>query len=301
MTLDLPKIIRRLELIKNMIALEEEKDITEQISKLQQLQLNEAVNEIINLIKQNSYSKAVQKIEIFISSNHQVAFYLDPEIEALRFEAKALEIQIQELSNEKVELDKLLHEFSVRHNQELGELIIKILEHRKSNAKNIAQKREADKDYEDFYTNYQSTKTKTIAILSFDEQKDLKNKYRQASKLCHPDVVEESYKQEAHKIFTELNEAYESNNLKRVSEIFEDLKNGKTFTSKSDTANEKLSLTNELERLKEKFNELNNAISFIKTSQTFQKIKNITDWDLYFSKLKEQLVEQLSSLGNGTK
>ena len=47
----------------------------------------------------------------------------------------------------------------------------------------------------------------------------------------------------------ELNTAYERNDLQRVMEILHDLQQGKTFNSKSDTANEKLTLQVALNQL----------------------------------------------------
>lgn len=299
--IDLSKIIKRLELIKNLISLEEEEDIAEQVSKLQQLQINQDVQEIINHLQQKQYGKAITAIEIFINAHHQLSFYIDPEIEALRFEAKALEAQLQQLSDEKAELEKLIHEFSVKHNQELGEIIIKILQYRKEQTKGTPQEAEAEKDYEDFYSNYEATKEEIVAILTDEEQKELKDKYRKASKLCHPDVVDEDQKEMAHKIFMELNAAYERNDLQRVTEILESLQQGKTFTSKADTANEKLTLQAELERLRKRLKEINEAITIIKTSDTYEKIISITDWDEYFAKTKQQLNEQLTQLENGRK
>jgi DnaJ domain len=298
---DLSKITKRLELIRQLIALEEADDIAEQVSKLQQLQVNETVQEIINQLQQKQYGKAVAAIEQFINAHNQVVFYIDPEIEALRFEAKALEIQLQQLSDEKAELDKLLHEFSVRHNKELGELIIKILSYRKEQSKGTPQQEEAEKDYNAFYTNYEAGKDETVAALTEDEQKELKDKYRKASKLCHPDVVDEADKEEAHKIFAELSAAYERNDLKRVTEILEGLQKGKAFASKADTANEKLALQAELERLRLRLNELTKEITTIKTSETFETITSIKDWDEYFTKTKQQLKEQLNQLENGRK
>src|SRR5258708_23377765 len=97
--INLTKIIKRLELIKNLISLEEEDAIAEHISKLKQLEAGPEVEEIINFLQQKTYGKAVAAMEDFLSKHNQLTFYTDPEIEALRFEAKALEKQIQERSN----------------------------------------------------------------------------------------------------------------------------------------------------------------------------------------------------------
>ena len=295
-TLNLSVLIKRLDLIKSLIALEETEEIAKQIGKLETWEINHTVQKIISTLKQKSYSKAIVEIEEFINSQSQVTFYIDTEIQALKFEAKSLERQIQELSNEKAELDKLIHEFSIRHSKELGELIIKILQYRKEKSKGTPKEEEAEKDYQEFNTNYQDTKTKKVATLTEEEQRDLINKYRKASKLCHPDVVDEDQKETAHHIFMELNAAYEKNDLKRVTEILEKLRHGKAFTSKADTANEKSILRAEVERLHIRLSELSAAIITIKSSDTFVNIINIKNWDEYFLNTKQKLEEQLNRL-----
>ena len=296
---NLSKIIKRLELIKNLIALEEDKEITPHIKKLQEQITTPEIENILTLLQEKQYGNAVAAIDKFINANNQLTFYIDPEIEALRFEAKELERKIQELSNEKVELDKQIHEFSVRHNQELGDLILKILQHRKQQYKDTPQQEETEKDYEEFYNDYQTTKDEKLSTLTESEQKKIKKKYRKASKLCHPDVVDEEQKEMAHKIFMELNEAYEKNDLKRVEEILETLQQGKAFTSKADTSNEKLALQMEIERLRQRLQELNATLNTIKTSDTFETITNIKDFDEYFAKIKQKLQEQLNEFKNG--
>lgn len=301
MSIDLKKIIKRLELVKNFIALEDEDDIKEQISKLRLLQIPEKVEDILTDLSQKLYSKAVKGIDEFIVFNNQISLYQDPEIEALRLEAKSLESQIQEESYEKAELEKLIYEFSVRYNQELGKLIIEILEKRKNIATDTPQQEQAEKDYDDFYSNYEATKNEKVIELTDEEQRELKDKYRKASKLCHPDVVAEEFKLIAHKIFTELNEAYGQNNLNLVSEILESLLGNKAFTTNADVENQKANLIKEINRLRQKLNELRTSISTIKKSETFETLISINDWDIYFSEKKEQLKQQLDLLNNGAK
>jgi len=296
---DLQKIIKRLEIIKSLVLLEEDEEIELHISRLQKLDIQNEVLEIIIDLQNKSFRNAISKIENFLTANNEVAFYIDPEIEALRFEAKGLEKKIQLLSEEKAELDKLIFEFGVRHNQELGELILKILEYRKEQTKGTPQEEDAKKDYENFNTDYEATKNENIESLNEEELKELKNYYRRASKLCHPDVVNDAQKDLANKIFIELNEAYEKNNLTRVYEILADLENGTAFISKADVINEKQALQTELERLRIRLTELNNEINTIRTSNTYSKLNGITDWDEYFQKTKEQLQEQLKEFENG--
>lgn len=296
--IELNKVLKRLELIKSLIYLQEEDAIFHQTDKLVQIQTDEEIQKIVFLLTQKAFGKAIIAIEDFLSKHTQISIYTDPEIEALRFEAKALEKQIQERSDEKAELDKLIHEFNVRHSQELGQLILKLLLCRKEQSKGTPQQEEAERDYEEYYNNYEAGQKETISNLTEEEQKELKNNYRKASKLCHPDLVNDDQKDVAHKIFVELNEAYQKSDLKKVNEILESLQHGRTFTSKSDTAYEKQILLTEIERLRQWLNTLNNAIANIKASDIFITINSITNWDYYFQQTKQQLEEQLNQLQN---
>jgi len=259
-TIELSKIIRRLELIKSLIALEEEKEIATHVSRLRQFTLNGELESIIVFLEEKSYSKVMPAIESFINQHHQVAFYNDPELEGLRLEAKALEAEVNILSNEKADLDKLIHEFGIRHNNELGELIIKILGYRKEKAKGTAKQEETEKDYEEYNKEYEITKDEKIVELTEEEQKELKQKYRKASKLCHPDVVNDEQKELAEKLFAELNTAYERNDLQRVREILENLEKGNFFVSKSDTISEKQIMKIEIEKLRLRIKELRKQV-----------------------------------------
>jgi hypothetical protein len=235
-------------LIKNLIALEEEETIAEQTIKLEEYQANGKVKELIFLLKQKSYGQAITQIEIFIKLNQQMTFWIDPEIDALKLEIKSLELEINDLSDEKADLEKIIHEFGIRHNQELGKMIIKILQFRKENAKGTAQEQETEEDYNNYQEEFESSKNEKITNLTADEQKELKVKYRKAGKLCHPDLVSEEQKELATKLFAELSSAYERNDLEKVGEILKNLELGNFFIAKSDAINEKELLKTETEK-----------------------------------------------------
>lgn len=291
---DVSKIIKRLEMIKSLISLEEEDEIGTHISKLEQLHSTAQLIDILVCLKEKMYSKAVTAIEIFISKHQSLNVYIDPKIDALKLEIKALEAAINILSNEKADIEKLIHEFGIRHNKELGELIIKILQYRKENAKGTPQQQEAEEDYSNYHQQYEATKNEDVATLTNEEQKELKEKYRKASKLCHPDVVSEDQKELATKLFAELSAAYEKNDLKRVSEILENLNNGNFFISKSDALNAKQLLQTEMEKLRLLIAELKIQLQEIKESDTYKTIISIDDWDEYFNNVKQKLLLQLN-------
>jgi hypothetical protein len=299
MSLNIPTIIKRIELIKTLVSLEEEDIIAEQIVKLEEFQSNEKVNELIILLKQKSYGEAINKIEIFITLHKQLTFWTDPEIDALKLEVKSFEFEINNLSDEKADLEKIIHEFGIRHNQELGKLIIKILQFRKDNAKGSAEEEETEQDYNSYHEEFESSKHNEVAILNEEEQNELKSKYRKASKLCHPDLVSDEQKDLATKIFAELSNAYEKNDLLKIREILDNLENGNFFIAKSDAINEKELLKTEIEKLRLRIKELKEQIQTIIESPTYVTIINIDNWEEYFSNAKKELSSQLENLENG--
>lgn len=294
--IDLSKIIIRLQMIKSLIALEEENEIAVHISRLRQFPLEGELENIIILLEGKSYSKAMPAIEAFINQHNQVVHYIDPELEGLKLEAKVLEAEVNQLSDEKADLEKLIHDFGVRHNNELGELILKILRFRKSKAKGTPKEAEAEKDFNEYSKEYEISKDEKINELTEDEQKELKQKYRKASKLCHPDVVSEEQKELADKLFAELNAAYARNDLKRVREILENLEKGNFFVSKSDSINEKQLLKTEIEKLRLRIQELKVQVQSIKESDAFTTLSSISDWDTYFKETRQKLAEQIKEL-----
>lgn len=285
-------------MIKNLIALEEEETIAEQTIKLEEYQANGKVKELIFLLKQKSYGQAITQIEIFIKLNQQMTFWIDPEIDALKLEIKSLELEINDLSDEKADLEKIIHEFGIRHNQELGKMIIKILQFRKENAKGTAQEQETEEDYNNYQEEFESSKNEKITNLTADEQKELKVKYRKAGKLCHPDLVSEEQKELATKLFAELSSAYERNDLEKVGEILKNLELGNFFIAKSDAINEKELLKTEIEKLRMRIKELKEQLRIIVESPTYETIIGIDNWEEYFSNAKKELSSQLNALEN---
>ena len=128
------------------------------------------------------------------------------------------------------------------------------------------------------------------------EQKELKKNYRRATKLCHPDIVKDELKQKAESIFRDLQNAYEKNDLKSVTEILNGLENGQMFSFKSEGIVETVKLKAELNELQEKLTVLNEKLNHIKESETYKTLLTAKDWDKYFQETKQKLIVQLDSL-----
>ncbi|OAV65507.1 DnaJ domain protein [Bacteroidales bacterium Barb4] len=262
-----------------------------------------AVFTVIKEIEQKSYGNAIALITDFVTRFRSLTVFVDAEIAALRLEAKVLGLQISSLEDEKADIEKLLYEFNVRHDRELGGLIMKILESRKKKlkeeAKNDSSKkekaREAERDYKEYKQTYEDSARKVIAVLDDEQQKELKANYRKASKLCHPDVVNEKQKAQAEAVFRTLKEAYDTNDLEKVTEILANLEQG-IFAAKSTEINEKKELLVTVAYLRQRRDELEQELIDLKASEIYQTVSQIEDWDAYFRQRKEWLEREWMSL-----
>jgi hypothetical protein len=296
------QILKRLELIKTSIAIEDQEIIELQIFKLSSMAIDEDVQRILGKLSNNDYGSVVIDIENYIARFSGVVMYEDKELGGLKMELKVLEGRLQELSEEKNEYLGEIHDFNIQYNLHLGEVIRKILELKKEilykktllkrrpldNTKKCYEKtqeevdqvkdelstlkkqldemdslddayddlyeefkrakdaykekvedlidlakeiddlteelegdsefeeyQDANNEYESFNSEYEEIINEDRYELSDEELIELKKLYRKASKLCHPDVVEDELKEQALILMQELNEAYGKKDLKR--------------------------------------------------------------------------------------
>lgn len=293
----LNKIIKRLEIIMNYIILEDICELNKETLKLKEYDFNSDLLEIIEDVRKQEFSEAIMKIQNFISRNEQLTVWTDPEIAALKLEIKNLENQLNGYDNEKIELEKLLSEFQHRHTIELGEIILEILKLRKLKFKaDKAKYKDAENDEKQYREQVEIEKTKKIFDLTDEQKIELKKKFRKATHLCHPDKVSDEFKDAAQKIFIELKQAYDTNDIKKVAEILNDLEQGNYLKSRSETVSERELLKSAISKLRIQIKTLEKEIISIKQSETFNTISGIKDWDEYFKTMKQRLQKERDDL-----
>ncbi|WP_035668885.1 phospholipase D-like domain-containing protein [Flavobacterium sp. 83] len=316
--IDWIKIVIRLETLVNVIKLEDLEDINYQVDKTKSLipknhsdKKLDSLTIILNHCSKKEFSQAVVLIQNFTGEFKKISIYNDPEIPALQLEIRSLEYQISSLSDEKTDIEKNIRSFELKYNEELGGLITKILHYKKVVAEKIAKESREDKqkqqeyeeakfDYEDFSKSYNDKLNEPKPfVLDEEKQNELKKNYRKATKLCHPDKVTDDQKELATKIFTDLKNAYDNNNLEKVNQILKDLEKG-IFKSQGETIDKKDKLKIIRENLIRKRNELEEMLLLIKNTDVFNKINHIKNWDNYFEETKEEFTKILEELKNET-
>ena len=230
-----------------------------------------------------------------------IDLYEDKEIESLKEQIRFLELEISMTASEKAEVEKQILEYERLYTLRVGDLVEKLLERRKERLRNEAKKdttkaeefKQAEKDYDDFKTSYEESKKIEKVTLNEDEQIEIKSKFKKACKLCHPDKVADEYKEDAHKIFVQLRHAYDRNDLKKVSEILEQLEKGIfKMGSESITGKEKLQLLHN--NLKRRLEEIRNELRELKKSEAYKIISSLKDYDSHFLELRNQLTTELN-------
>ena len=294
--LPLDKIIKRLEIIKNYVILEDVEDITRENTKLKTYAFQQDIADITQALQQHSFETAITLIDQFIKNHHALVIYKDIDVSALKLEIRQLEHQLNAYDNEKIELDKILSEFHYRHTNELGSYISRLLQLRKLSTKDSPEEyAEAVQDEEDYNEQIEIESEKIIYELDEEERVELKKTYRQASQICHPDRVSEEMKDIAQEVFIKLNEAYEKNDVIEVQEILAELKQG-MFKPRSETVSKSEQLKAIIQILKHKIEKVEQEIFAIKDSKDYQTISGITDWNAYFEEIKAQLIEEIDYL-----
>ena len=305
------KIFKRLEAIKSLILLNDDEDIKYQVNKLKEIiphssrdkHIQEAI-QCLKLIESQSYSEAIKLIDSLFEKFKQIIIYEEPEIPILKLFVRALEIQMILFQDEKTEMEKTIRAFQIKHDKELGKLILEILRIKREKLKvesehddsKKAEYEEIKKDYENFKHGHKEIQKEKINELNEEQKKEIKDKYRKASKLCHPDVVAVELIDKALRMSQRLNEAYKQNDLNTVREILERLERDNWFVPKSEKMTKKSLLKAQISELGIKLRDLVVEIINIKNSDTYQTINKIKNWDTYFKETKEKLERQLREL-----
>ena len=225
---------------------------------------------------------------------------IDPEIASLQLEIFQLENTVNDLANEKAEIEKFLSDFQYNHTKHLGDIILELLKLRKNLFKDDKKKfQEAVQDEKDYQEQVNNEKKKVIFEISKEDAKDLKKKYRKASMLSHPDKYineSEEVKNLADEIFKDLNEANQQSDIKRVNEILYNLEKGILQRSLREKLDDKIILKEIIITLKNKITSLTAEVLKIRESDNYITLLEIEDFDLYFNNIKEKLQNEILEL-----
>lgn len=155
---------------------------------------------------------------------------------------------------------------------------------------------QAEEEEKQYQQQFNKESERVVAELTSEEKQRLKQLFRQASRICHPDRVGDEFKEIAHETFIKLKKFYDDNNLVEMEKMWAELQAGNFFQSYSQTLTEHEKLKAAIAHLKKKIIELEKEIVSIIHSEEYQQIIEIEDWNIYFEELKETLKEEITQL-----
>lgn len=139
------KIIKRLEIIKSAIELEDEEIIQQQLVHLQRESGDPVITAIAQAIETRRFSDAMREIATLLQNQRAITNWQDPAIAASKLELKALENQLRELIDTRNTRIQILDEFNDQYHLRLGPLMSRILELRKQLAASALRRQEAER------------------------------------------------------------------------------------------------------------------------------------------------------------
>ncbi len=235
--------------------------------------------------------KQIQNTE-FLENEHKNYQALKP-----KFTVEELEETLSILSLEKSEYERQINLFNSEYMSKLGGLISEILKLRVVIFDDFCdpEYQNAKIVYEDFEKIHQQQLQDISFSLNDNEKTELKTAYRKASRLCHPDKLDDDKKLEGEAFFKSLSEAYRKQNLNLVKDILLKLEKKFNFPSIK-RINDKVILKQKIDTLHEHIAILVKEIKKLKESDVYQLIQTISNMDEYFKDLRKELKAELKSL-----
>ena len=194
-------ILKRLDITKNAVAMEEDDLIAMQVQKLEKLPLDEQVQHILALIRAQQFQDVIHLIEQYKHDSSGLTVYEDPQIQGLKLELKLLENRLIELTDTQADLEREINEFNGEYFRRLGGLIEEILKRRAELCRDETEKQQTQQDYEEFERGYQQQLEDAPQTLTHEELQELKTAFRKASRLCYPDKLADEFKAQGEAFF----------------------------------------------------------------------------------------------------
>lgn len=306
---------RRLEMIRHLISLGEQDDIPSHLRKLRPVAEALHLGLIISALDKGEYKTALEYIDEHLRKATALVASDYVDIARLRFQLETLELRLESLTDEKTELERLLITFNRRYDEVLGDLIQRLLKVRAEQARLLANERktkkerlaaeEAAKDaetaYEDYFRQHEELqRAKPLPKLDENAERELRSLYRKACSLSHPDKVPDERKEAAHRAFVELQDAYKSNDLALVRQIYETLRTGGLPETRSATLSEAETLRAAIAEMEYAINQLVFELKALHDSDGARLLRtagsNEADWKDYLEKLHKTLEKELATI-----
>lgn len=211
---------------------------------------------------------------------------------------RKLRKQLARRQQQKAEMERQLHAVQQRYQEEIAPLQETVLRLEVERLRRAAQRnmrsarhRNAYHDAQRAYETFQEQQLHPEAVVV----DDLKDRYRRASKKCHPDVVPETFREQAAATFQALESAYKAGHTRAVRAIADALDRWGFPTGPSQEERDAPQSAAELRRA---VSDLDAAIESIRATEAYQVADEAEDVDALLRARKEELLRHLRRLRN---
>ena len=188
-----------------------------------------------------------------------------------------------------------------KHLQQQSELIASLLAEAQELERGLTREEEPTRQARDEarqeYESYQEQQHDAEKRFSFeqkmseDERHELKRLWRQASKLCHPDLVDNELKNDAHSMMVQLNQARQRGDLSAIRSILTRLQKGLEPLMASDRLNDLQRLRQRIVEVKQHIASLIEELATLEKEESWQLISTLGDRETYFRQQEKALAE----------
>lgn len=237
--------------------------------------------------------------------NEDEGVILSPLVQSLQNQIKLYNAQISwlEIAVAEVEKNIQLYEASyrVRFQTIIGEILWlqKIILERKAKLTEKPESKRQEQEAQQRWESFHSAITEDNQTIEKGNdttlQEKLKQLYREAVKLCHPDspLVKEEFREKAHQVFIKLKAAYDQNNVKALQEILNELKLGIAFGNMDFTDVGMDEVQAFMEQLESKVQQLANQLSTLQNDKRYiLQTGDVVTLDNHFAEEEILLMEK---------
>jgi hypothetical protein len=265
------------------------------------VRLGVLIRDILNLRKEILNKKIIQQqnLKTKYQENLQTFEETQATVEELKSSIDELKEVLDLIDEDHESYEEILTAYN-ELNAELDKLEQELLEQESELEKTkesldddelFQQYEEARSSADEFDESYEYIKEfqKDKIELGNKEKAELKKLFRNAARVCHPDIVPDELKEQATQMMQQLNAAYDKQDLAQVRKILDSLENGSGFELSSDRIEDKEQLKEKIQQYKENISHIESEIEEILQDDTYQTIVTLDDWDAYFEELKNDL------------
>ncbi|SET17704.1 hypothetical protein [Thorsellia anophelis] len=236
--------------------------------RLKQFELKHHVikNKLSQKNKQiNEIKEKIRELEQLLETTE---FFSD-EYETIKLEINS---KSSLLNQAKIEFDVLYEKAKIEND---------IFESSESVKQAREEQKESENDYKKYHAENDDEQIKRKPQ-SEEAKKRLKELYRKASRLCHPDKVKDDMKSYAHELMVEINKAYNTGDIERLQELLMSAENGFLVKTTSFLSLDIHQLKQSIKERKATLASLSSQLTALETDSTWCLIQTIANWKEYF-------------------